>query len=94
MCVGGMIIVDILREVILKVILNEFSNSVFILGLYSLCLQREESLNNLKAVFSPKGSDNKSSNRRKLPIFCATGNKPHLVSQKVSSLHYKGVISL
>ena len=51
-----------------------------IILLCSFQLQREESLNNLKAVFSPKGGDKKSSNRRKLPIFCATGNKPHLVS--------------
>ena len=49
------------------------------LKLISLHFQREQSLNSLKAVFSPKGGDKKS-NRRKLPIFCATGNKPHLVS--------------
>ena len=45
-----------------------------------LYLQREESLNSLKAVFSPKGDEKKPSNRRKLPVFCATGTKPHLVS--------------
>ena len=50
------------------------------MGRFLFTSQREESLNSLKAVFSPKGGEKKSSHRRKLPVFCATGTKPHLVS--------------
>ena len=43
-------------------------------------LQRDESLNTLKAVFTSSSEAKKSdSMRRKLPIFCATGEKPYLV---------------
>ena len=50
-------------------------------GYIFLNLQREESLHALKAVFtSSQEAKEKDSLRRKVPVFCATGAKPHLVS--------------
>ena len=40
--------------------------------------QREDSLSKLRTVFPSTKSD--KSLRREVPVFCATGQKPHMVS--------------
>ena len=44
--------------------------------LFQLYLQREHSLSILKSVFPSV----KKSLRREVPVFCSTGQKPHMVS--------------